>query len=143
MTDAQFRLQQPSVTFLRCKAHELTCGLTSAGHRKYSIKMRNTMLSRMALAVLMLSAAPAWAQDKPASIQAIPAFSRNTPVEKIAADPAAAAVLNKDLPGLLSDGQYPFFKSMSLEQLQAASGGDLSQQDVNRTVADLQALARH
>lgn len=101
------------------------------------------MFSRMALAVLMLLAAPAWAQDQPVPVQISAAFSRDTPLEQIAADPAAAAVLNKDLPGLLSDAQYPFFKSMSLKQLQAASGGDLTQQDVDRTVADLQALPSH
>lgn len=71
------------------------------------------------------------------------AYSRDTPVEKIAADPAAAAVLNKDLPGILSDTQYPLFKNMSLKQLQSASGGDLSQVDVDKTVADLQALPAH
>jgi hypothetical protein len=32
---------------------------------------------------------------------------------------------------------------MSLKQLQAASGGDLSSEDVDKTVADLQALPAH
>ena len=70
------------------------------------------------------------------------AFDADTPVEKIAADPNAAAVLNKDLPGLLTDRQYSLFKGMSLKQLQQASDGDLSESDVDKAVADLQALPR-
>ena len=61
----------------------------------------------------------------------------------IYADPAAAAVVNRDLPGLLTDSSYPFFKGMSLHSLQEASGGDLSAEDVDKTVADLQALPPH
>jgi hypothetical protein len=71
------------------------------------------------------------------------AYGPETPVEKLAADPAAAAVLNKDLPGLLTDASYPLFKSMTLKQLQEASGGDLSRTDLDKTLADLQALAAH
>ncbi len=70
-------------------------------------------------------------------------YTENTPVEKIATDPAAVAVLNTDIPGLLSDSRYPMFKSMSLKQMQEASGGDLSHETVNKTVADLQALPPH
>ena len=52
-------------------------------------------------------------------------------------------MLNKDLPGLLTDAQYPVFKRMSLKAIQDASGGDLSAVDVDKTVADLQALPPH
>lgn len=86
--------------------------------------------------LLLLLALRAQAQET----AAVTAYSRNTPVEKLAADPAAVAVLNKDLPGLLSDPQFPIFKSMTLKQLQAASGGDLSMVDLDKTEADLQAL---
>lgn len=97
------------------------------------------MFSRSAIAasLLLVVALPAWAQ--PPS----PAYSDQTPIEVLAADPAAAAVLNKDLPGLLTDSQYPIFKSMSLKAVQGASNGDLSKDDVEKTVADLQALPRH
>ena len=109
------------------------------------------MFSRAVLAALVLLALPARAQDQPASATA-PAdsvaapptvYTRDTPVEKIAADPEAAAILNKDLPGLLSDTAYPLFKSMSLKQLQSASGGDLSVEEVDKAVADLQGLYPH
>jgi hypothetical protein len=100
------------------------------------------MVSKTAIALSLLLAVsasmPAWAQSQPAS----PVYSEETPIEVLAADPAAAAVLNKDLPGLLTDAQYPIFKAMSLKAIQGASNGDLSKSDVEKTVADLQALAR-
>lgn len=86
---------------------------------------------RIVLAVLSITA-PVAAQGA--------TYDADTPVEKIAADPDAAAVLNKDLPGLLTDHQFNLFKGMSLKQLQQASDGDLSQADVDKAVADLQAL---
>jgi len=101
------------------------------------------MASKMAIAVSLLFATSAWAQDKPdnrAQNTAAVSYSDETPLEILASDPAAVAVLNKDLPGLLSDAQYPMFKRMSLKSLQEASGGDLSKDDVSKTVADLQAL---
>ena len=93
------------------------------------------MLAKPATAALLLLATPAWAES--------PAYNEETPIEVLAADPAAADVLNKDLPGLLTDAQYPFFKSMSLKAIQQASNGDLSKSDLKKTVADLQALPRH
>lgn len=77
----------------------------------------------------------------PATAEA--AYDADTPVEKIAANPDAAAVLNRDLPGLLTDSQYNLFKSMSLKQLQRASDGELSEEDMEKAVTDLQALPPH
>jgi hypothetical protein len=104
------------------------------------------MFSRTVTAAVLFSTATifstaGWAQDDKAPTPA--SYSEDTPIETLAANPAAAAILNKDLPGLLSDAQYPMFKRMSLKSLQAASGGDLSKDDVNKTVADLQALPTH
>src|SRR3569833_2873080 len=107
---------------------------------------RQHMLLRYCWAGLLLLALPAAAQDAPASATAgpaAPAYSRDTPVEKMTSDPAAAAVLNKDLPGLLTAPEFAIFKSMSLKQLQQASGGDLSEVDVAKAEADLQALPAH
>jgi len=100
------------------------------------------MLLKQCCAGLLLLASPAAAQDAPASAPAA-AYSRDTPVEKLASDPAAVAVLNKDLPGLLTAPEFTIFKSMSLKQLQQASGGDLSEVDVAKAEADLQALPAH
>ena len=92
------------------------------------------MLAKPAIAALLLLAMPAWGESQ--------AYNEETPIEVLAADPAAAAILNKDLPGLLTDAQYPIFKRMSLKAIQQASNGDLSKSDVEKTVADLQALPR-
>ena len=101
------------------------------------------MLLRTVLAASLLSCAASWAQEsKPAPAASIP-YSDETPLETLAADPAAVAILNKDLPGLLTDAQYPIFKHMSLKSLQEASGGDLSKNDVEKTVAELQTLPPH
>ena len=120
------------------------------------------MFLRQCCAGLLLLTLPAAAQDAPASAPAgttasaaatapasaaptVPAqpYSRDTPVEKLASDPAAVAVLNKDLPGLLTAPEFAIFKSMSLKQLQQASGGDLSEVDVAKAESDLQALPAH
>jgi len=124
------------------------------------------MLLRSCCTGLLLLTLPAAAEDAPASSPAIapasvaasapasatatantaaPAapYSRDTPVEKLASDPAAVAVLNKDLPGLLTAPEFAIFKSMSLKQLQQASGGDLSEVDVAKAESDLQALPAH
>ena len=107
------------------------------------------MVAKLILAASLVLVLPACAQTDQTAQPAQPVqtvaiantpYTRDTPVEKMAADPAAAAVLNKDLPGLLTDSSYPFFKAMSLHSLQQASGGDLSAEDVDKTVADLQAL---
>jgi hypothetical protein len=70
-------------------------------------------------------------------------FTRETPIEKIAADPQGAAVLNKDIPGLLTDKSYDFFKSMNLKQIQRLSDGDLTDDAVRQAEADLKALPAH
>ena len=106
------------------------------------------MFSRTAFGTIVFLASPAvllpaCAQQQAASVASPLPYSRDTPIEILAADPAAAAVLNKDLPGLLHDPQYPVFKRMSLKTIQDASGGDLSAVDVDKTVADLQALPPH
>lgn len=67
------------------------------------------------LAAVMQAAAPLHAaagQDKPA-------FSTKTPIEQIAANPDAKAVLERELPGFATHPQYDQFKAMSLEALEA------------------------
>lgn len=115
------------------------------------------MISRSVVAALVLMVAAPCAQ---AQTEAAPAdsaapetlppaappsepFTRETPIEKIAADPQGAAVLNKDIPGLLTDKSYDFFKSMNLRQIQRLSDGDLSDDMVQQAEADLKALPGH
>jgi len=118
--------------------------MSGSAHRSQSFLPRLGRFSsasryRVILAA-MLIAGPAQADEMLARLSSPPAYTQLTPVEVMAADPAAAAVLNKDLPGLLTDANFSLFKSMSLKQLQRASGGDLSVVDVDKTVADLQIL---
>ena len=101
--------------------------------RQSLISSRNGLRNQLAVAALLI-AAPVRAED------ATPAYTLQTPVEIIAANPAAVAVLNRDLPGLLTNPSYAIFKTMSLKQMQEASGGDLSLVDVNKALAHLQML---
>lgn len=48
-----------------------------------------------------------------------PAFSAKTPIEQIAANPDAKAVLDRELPGFTTLPQYDELKSMNLEALEA------------------------
>jgi hypothetical protein len=98
------------------------------------------MKNILALAALLLIVSPVRAQEAHAPSTDSPIYTLQTPVETIAADPAAAAVLNRDLPGLLTNPSYATFKTMSLKQMQEASGGDLSVVEINKALADLQTL---
>ena len=68
-------------------------------------------------------------------------FTLDTPIEQLAANSAAAAVLHQDIPGLLEDDSYSMFKSMSLRQVGALSNGQLSSQTLTQTAADLWQIA--
>ncbi|HWF63701.1 MAG TPA: hypothetical protein VN685_03720 [Rhizomicrobium sp.] len=78
----------------------------------------------------------------PAPAQTSTALTLDTPVERIAADPGGAAVLNKDIPGLLSDPNYPMFKGMNLKMLASLSSGRLDGRTLAETQADLAALPK-
>jgi hypothetical protein len=67
-------------------------------------------------------------------------YTIETPVEIIAADAAGVAVINRDIPGLLADSHYVFFKGMSLKTIAALSGGQLTSTTLNQTAADLASL---
>ena len=67
-------------------------------------------------------------------------YTLDTPIEVIAADPGGAAVLNKDMPALLSNPNYSSFKGMSLKWLASMSRGRLSQEKLAQIEADLETL---
>ena len=69
-------------------------------------------------------------------------YTLDTPVERIAADPAGAAVLNKDIPGLLTNPSYALFKGMNLKMLASLSSGRLDAETLAETKADLAALPK-
>jgi len=69
-------------------------------------------------------------------------YTLDTPIEVIAADPGGAAVLNKNLPALLSNPNYSAFKAMNLKWLASMSRGKLSQEKLAQIEADLEALPK-
>ena len=96
---------------------------------------------------LMVTATPALAQSAPAPASAAApapapaaAFSADTPLEAIVADPAAKAVLDKTLPNLAKHPAFDQFKAMSLRQLQPYASDKISEEAVAKVDADLKAL---
>jgi hypothetical protein len=70
-----------------------------------------------------------------------PAFSLDTPVEHIAADPRGKAILNHDVPGLMASRSYLLFEDMSLSQIATVSGGRLTKAKLDLVQADLSQLS--
>lgn len=103
-------------------------------------------------AALLISSAAAFAQTAPTPAPAatVPAatastataarFTLDTPIETIAADAAAKAVLDADLPGVTTNEHFDMFKSMSLHQLQPMAGGRLTDEALARVARDLAAI---
>ena len=76
----------------------------------------------------------------PVSSTANAGFTLDTPIETIAADPFGAAVINKDVPGLLTDPSYGVFQGMSLNSVASLSRGQLTKEMLTQTEADLKVL---
>jgi hypothetical protein len=93
-----------------------------------------------AAAFACLTSVAAFAQNAPAADAAAPAaakFNLDTPIETLAADEQAKAVLNADLPELLPHPSYDMFKGMSLRQVQPMSEGKLTDELLAKVEADL------
>ncbi len=83
------------------------------------------------------------AQKAPAAAtEPTTALSLDTPVEKIAAEPAGRAVLDRNIPGLFEHPEYERFKDRSLRELAPMSGGALNEKMLTRAAADFAALPR-
>ncbi|MEZ0244846.1 MAG: hypothetical protein ACAH11_15840 [Sphingomonas sp.] len=67
-------------------------------------------------------------------------FNLDTPIEVLAADEKAKAVLTADLPDLLPHPSYEQFKGMSLRQVQPYSQGALTDELLVKVEADLAAI---
>jgi hypothetical protein len=89
-------------------------------------------------------AAPTDAPAADATPAATPAssgeFTLDTPISALIADPAAKAVLDKDLPGMSTDSNLPKFEDKSLRQLQPMTGGQLTDDLLKKTGDDLAAI---
>ncbi|MDO8377863.1 hypothetical protein [Phenylobacterium sp.] len=93
----------------------------------------------LSLSFGLMAAAPALAQAPAASG---PLSVETTPIETLASNPAAKAVLDKDIPGLTSHEAYDQFKSMSLKQVQPMSQGALTDDMLVAVQADLDKLSK-
>ena len=67
-------------------------------------------------------------------------FSLDTPIADLIADPAAKAVLDKDMPGLSDDENLPRFRMLSLRRLAPLSGGQMTADLMQKLAFDLAAL---
>ena len=102
-----------------------------------------TTLFAAAAALSVLIAAPALAQAPAAAGPAAAALCvESTPIETIAANPAAKAVLDKDLPGLTTHEAYDQFKAMTLSQVAPMSEGKITPEALKTVQADFDKLGK-
>ena len=88
-------------------------------------------------ALLVSLTAPAAAQTAPAPAAAVAtAFSIDSPIEQLVANPAAKAVLEADFPGVTTHPSYEQFKAMSLKQLAPYSNGIITDDKLAKATAD-------
>ena len=92
------------------------------------------------LLLLAPGAAMAQSSDAPAATTINAHYTLDTPIKDLVADPAAKAVLDKDLPGLSTDDNLAKFEDKSLRQFQPMTGGQLTDDLLKKTGADLAAI---
>jgi hypothetical protein len=92
--------------------------------------------------LLLLAPAAALAQssDAPAATTINAHYTLDTPIKDLIADSQAKAVLDKDLPGLSTDENLAKFEDKSLRQFQPMTGGQLTDDLLKKTGADLAAI---
>ena len=102
-----------------------------------------TTLFAAAAALSVLAAAPALAQAPAPAPAAAGALSiESTPIETLVANPAAKAVLDKDLPGLTTHEAYEQFKAMTLTQVAPMSQGAITDDALKTVQADLDKIGK-
>lgn len=69
------------------------------------------------------------------------AFTVDTPLDVIAADPDGMVVLVKDVPGVMFSSKYPLIEDMSLAQIAILAGGKIPKSKLNQVQGDLNKLA--
>ena len=68
------------------------------------------------------------------------AFSIDTAIETLAADPRAKAILEGHIPSITTNPMFPQYKAMTLKQLANMSGGKISPETLAAIAADLKAI---
>ena len=67
-------------------------------------------------------------------------FSIDMPIEAIAADPKAKAVLDAVFPGMTTHAMYEQFKGMTLKQLQPMASDQITDAGIAKLTTELAAL---
>ena len=101
---------------------------------KYLIASATLFASLSVAAGAQTVAAPA-----PAAA-AVAAFSIDSPIEQLVANPATKTVLEADFPGITTHPAYEQFKAMSLKQLAPYSNGIITDEKLGKASADLAAI---
>ncbi|MGE4482678.1 hypothetical protein [Acidocella sp.] len=111
--------------------------------RAECVQTRQTimMVGLAGLACLGGCTSPSKAQETAALGRPTPAFTVQTPIDRIAADERGKQVLDRDVPGVMSNPHYVLFSAMSLSQLASLSGGRLTQTKLKEVNADLAELS--
>jgi hypothetical protein len=96
-------------------------------------------------ALACLAPAAALAQTAPAPAPTASAtttakFNLDTPIETLAADAGAKAVLEANVPGMTTHAHYDMFKAMSLRAVQPMSGGKLTEETLKKIEIELAAI---
>ena len=80
------------------------------------------------------------ATTAPAAGASTAKYSLDTPLATIVADPAAKAILDKDMPGVTTHPMFEQVKTMSLNQVAPMAGGAITDEMLSKTSADLAAI---
>ena len=67
-------------------------------------------------------------------------YTLDTPIRDLIGNPAAKAVLDRDLPGLSDDDNLPKFAALGLRQFQPLTGGQLTDAMLAKVARDLAAV---
>jgi len=99
-------------------------------------------LSAVTIILTIALAAPAVAQTAPApSSSAVVAYTTaDTTIGTLIADPAAKAVLDKDIPGLAESPSISMAAGMTLRQIQPMAGDKITPAMLDTVDADLKAV---
>jgi hypothetical protein len=101
---------------------------------------RSIFMLRVAMIAVAMSFVSAPVTAEPAAPAVAAKFNVDMPIETIAADPAAKAVLDAVFPGMTTHTMYDQFKSMSLKQLQPMASDQITDVGIAKLSADLAAL---
>lgn len=104
--------------------------------------MMKTKIAAIALGLVACLSMPVAAQTAAAPVAApvASAFSIDSPIEQLVANPATKTVLDTDFPGLTVHPAYEQFKAMSLKQLQPFSNGIITDELLVKAGTDLAAI---